>query len=413
MQEIKVKPWYKMTELGVIPDDWEVKDISDIADVVGWWTPSTTNSSFWNWNIDWFTPTEIWEKKYSFSSVRKITDEWLQSSSAKILPKGTILLTSRAWIWDISILWKEACTNQWFQSLVPKLNTSSEFLYYLTWTLKSELLKNASWSTFLEISPLHVKRIKVIYPSYKEQNNIAKSLSDIDNLIFSIDKLIKKKKQIKEWSIKELLTWKRILNWFTWKWETVKLRALVDAYKWSWLSKEKLTENWTNECILYWELFTTYDRVISKVLNKTDYNEWTLSKKDDILLPWSTTTTWIDLATSSAIFKDNILLWWDINILRRKSKKYHSLFLSYYLTNIDRDKIAELAQWTTIIHLYWKDLLWLDIRIPLDYDYQSSVVKVLSDMDSEIENIEIKRSKYKQIKEWMMQELLTWKTRLV
>ena len=73
---------FKHTEVGLIPSDWDVKTLGEVADVVGGGTPSTFNASYWNGNINWFTPTEIGDKKHLFESKRKITIEGLKNSSA-------------------------------------------------------------------------------------------------------------------------------------------------------------------------------------------------------------------------------------------------------------------------------------------------------------------------------------------
>lgn len=154
---MELKPGYKQTEVGVIPKDWDVKRLFQLADVIGGGTPSTSVSDYWNGKIDWYTPTEIGSLKYSTTSVRKITQSGLNNSSAKLLPSGTVLMTSRASIGDLMILKNPATTNQGFQSLVPNSNCSNEYLYYQMSIRKNELLRNSSGSTFLEISPNKVK----------------------------------------------------------------------------------------------------------------------------------------------------------------------------------------------------------------------------------------------------------------
>ncbi len=187
---------------------WVVKALGDVADVIGGGTPSSFNSSFWNGDINWYTPTEIGENKYVYESKRKITAEGYSNSSANFLPIGTILLTSRAGIGDLGILMKEGCTNQGFQSLIAKESTGYEFLYYLMGTLKNQLLQNASGSTFLEISPGKLKQIEVVVPQKEEQENIATILSDMDKEITALETKLKKAQQIKQGMMQELLTGK-------------------------------------------------------------------------------------------------------------------------------------------------------------------------------------------------------------
>ena len=95
---------YKQTELGIIPEDWEVKTIASLGNIVGGGTPSTIIPAYWDGGIQWFTPAEIGASKYISKSERSISKLGLQSSAARILPKDAILLTTRASIGLSAIL---------------------------------------------------------------------------------------------------------------------------------------------------------------------------------------------------------------------------------------------------------------------------------------------------------------------
>jgi type I restriction enzyme S subunit len=190
---------------------WNNKTIGDCVEVIGGGTPSSFNSSFWNGEINWFTPTEIGTTKYVRNSVRKISKDGYKNSSAKMLPKGTILLTSRAGIGDLGVLLEEACTNQGFQSLIVKEGIDNEFLYYLMGTLKKQLFQNASGSTFLEISPGKLKSIEITIPEKSEQEEIAKILSEMDNEIVILATQLSKYNMIEKGMKHELLTGKKRL----------------------------------------------------------------------------------------------------------------------------------------------------------------------------------------------------------
>ncbi|WP_241896291.1 restriction endonuclease subunit S, partial [Helicobacter pylori] len=166
--------------------NWQRVRLGDIAEIIGGGTPSTQITSFWNGSINWFTPTEIGITKYVYKSQRTITPLGLKKSSAKLLPIGTILLTSRASIGDCAILKVVATTNQGFQSLIPLEKINNEFLYYLILTLKNKLLELASGSTFLEVSPNKIKNLLIPLPPLNEQIAIANILSALDNEIISL-----------------------------------------------------------------------------------------------------------------------------------------------------------------------------------------------------------------------------------
>jgi type I restriction enzyme S subunit len=195
-----------MQELLKPKEGWVTKKLGEVAEVVGGGTPSTNVSSYWNGEIEWFTPTEVGHTKYLTQSKRKITKAGQSASSAKILPKGSILLTTRAGIGDLGILQVEACTNQGFQSLIAKQGYENEFLYYLVSTKKSDLLQNASGSTFLEISPQKLKSIELSVPDFMEQIRISKILAEIDKLIVLAETKLQKLKLQKQGMMQALLT---------------------------------------------------------------------------------------------------------------------------------------------------------------------------------------------------------------
>ena len=128
----------------------------------------------------------------------------MNKSSAKLLPIGTILLSSRATVGECSINKKECTTNQGFQSLIPKENISNEFVYYLIQTKRKDLIRKSCGSTFLEISANEVRKIVVSIPSIKEQDKIAKLLSLLDDRIATQNKIIEDLKKLKSAIIEKL-----------------------------------------------------------------------------------------------------------------------------------------------------------------------------------------------------------------
>ena len=176
--------------------EWMPKTINDLATVLGGGTPDTTIKSYWDGNIQWFTPSEIGKSKYVSLSSRTITEEGLNNSSAKLLPSYTILLSSRATVGECSITLQECATNQGFQSLIAK-NCDIDFLYYLIQTKKKDLIRKACGSTFLEISANEVRKIHINVPSNAEQKKIGALLSLVDKRIEVQNKIIEDLKKLK------------------------------------------------------------------------------------------------------------------------------------------------------------------------------------------------------------------------
>ena len=200
--------------------EWEKTKFGDIAIVVGGGTPDTKTSQYWNGRIQWFTPSEIGRNKYVYNSVRTISEEGLNKSNAKLLPIGTILLSSRATVGECSINKKECTTNQGFQSLIPKENISNEFIYYLIQTKRKDLIRKSCGSTFLEISANEVRKIVVSIPTIKEQDKIAKLLSLLDERIATQNKIIEDLKKLKVAISKKLLC--------NDKWTTYKIQDIAE-----------------------------------------------------------------------------------------------------------------------------------------------------------------------------------------
>ncbi|VTY02529.1 Putative type-1 restriction enzyme specificity protein MG438 [Prevotella melaninogenica] len=170
--------------------EWEECKLGAVAMVVGGGTPDTNNHKYWNGDIQWFTPSEIGRDKYVTNSLRTISEEGLNKSSAKLLPIGTILLSSRATVGECSINKVECATNQGFQSLIPKEYFSKEFVFYLMQTKRKELIRKSCGSTFLEISANEVRKIKIAVPTSKEQEKISKLLALLDERISTQNKII-------------------------------------------------------------------------------------------------------------------------------------------------------------------------------------------------------------------------------
>ena len=147
-----VRSVYKHTEARTTPVGWARATLGDIMEIKNGATPSTRNSSYWDGPIPWCTPTDITDTvgKYLWETRRNITVEGLTSCAATLLPEGAILLCSRATIGQTRIAALPVCTNQGFKSLVCKEGICNEYLYYLIVTLKSQFIKRATGSTFLE-----------------------------------------------------------------------------------------------------------------------------------------------------------------------------------------------------------------------------------------------------------------------
>ena len=175
-----------------------------MADIIGGGTPSTSVSEYWDGDIDWYAPAEIADKIFVNSSQRKITAAGFDHSSAKMLPEGTVLFTSRAGIGKTAILQRKGCTNQGFQSIVPHKDAlDSYFIFSRTEELKEYGETIGAGSTFVEVSGKQMAEMELMMPpTMDEQRQIGIYFHQLDNLITlhqrKYDKLVNVKKAMLE-----------------------------------------------------------------------------------------------------------------------------------------------------------------------------------------------------------------------
>jgi type I restriction enzyme S subunit len=189
-------------------DGWTETTLGDIAEVVGGGTPSTAVSEYWDGNIIWLTPTEITSQdgKVVNDSIRKISALGLKGSGAQMLPKGTVILTSRASVGYVALAGAELCTNQGFQSLIPKKTVLSKFLMFWIQQNRTEFESRSAGSTFKEISKSNVKSIKISVPPIAEQQRIVEIISAMDEVANEVERTLEKSKNLRSGLLFDLLS---------------------------------------------------------------------------------------------------------------------------------------------------------------------------------------------------------------
>jgi type I restriction enzyme S subunit len=194
---------------GDTPQGWHKKPLSEIAAISGGSTPSTGESKYWNGDIPFVTPTDITSlngSNFLEKTARTLTSMGLNSTSSRILPPGTVLMTSRATIGDVAINRMKVVTNQGFANFIPIGGIDSLWLLYLLKSKKSEFKRLASGSTFLEVSRSSVRGMRVDVPPLVEQRGIAEVLGTVDEAIRRTDAVIEKAEELKRGLMQRLLT---------------------------------------------------------------------------------------------------------------------------------------------------------------------------------------------------------------
>ena len=202
-----------------LPEGWRTVRLDAIADVIGGSTPSRSRDEFWGGSIPWVVPSEITSLSGRCLTYTNecITEAGLQAAGLKILPAGSVLLTSRATIGAAAINTRPVATNQGFQNLVAKDGTNSVWLYYCISSMRRELDRRAAGSTFAEISRDNVRSLPILYPPLPEQRAIADVLDSIDVAIERTEAVIAATETLRDALLHELLT-RGVPGWHTeWK----------------------------------------------------------------------------------------------------------------------------------------------------------------------------------------------------
>ncbi len=372
------------------PSNWQRVRLGDIAEIIGGGTPSTQVTSFWNGSINWFTPTEIGITKYVYKSQRTITPLGLKKSSAKLLPIGTILLTSRASIGDCAILKVVATTNQGFQSLIPLEKINNEFLYYLILTLKNKLLELASGSTFLEVSPNKIKNLLIPLPPLNEQIAIANILSDVDRYLYNLDALILKKESVKKALSFELLSQRKRLKGFNQNWQRVRLGDICEI--------------------------TTGSLDANEMVHYGKYRFYTCAKKYYFIDKYAFDTEAILISGNGAYvgyvhyYKGKFNAYQRTYVLDNFSE--HIIFVKYFLTMFLQSYIQTNRNEGNTPYIVMATLKDFEILLP-PLDEQIAIANILSGLDHEIISLKNKKRQFGNIKKALNHDLMSAKIRVL
>ncbi|MFM6036762.1 MAG: restriction endonuclease subunit S [Sphaerospermopsis kisseleviana] len=394
---------FKVSEVGVIPVDWDVKRLGDVADVIMGQSPLGSSYNQKGEGIPLINgPTE-------FTNRYPIKIQWTNSPT-KICQLGDILLCIRgSSTGRMNISNDEYCIGRGVAAIIAKSNCTNSFLEFQVYNAVKLILKLSVGSTFPNIDSKSLKNLQIPLPPLAEQKAIAQSLSDVDNLITAIEKLITKKRNIKQGTMQELLTGKKRLPGFTGEWEVKKLGDVADID-----SDNLRSDTNPNYCFKYISL----ENVEMGKLSDVSYCVFSSApsrarrkvQKNDILV-----------ATVRPNLKSHLFVKFEVNdlicstgfsVIRCNLDNFQPEFIYYhFFASIIDQQINTLLIGSNYPAINSSDIKSLKIPIP-PLAEQKAIAKILTEMDEEIEALEKKREKYKNIKQGMMQELLTGKTRL-
>ena len=425
---------YKQTEVGLIPMDWELSTIGNVTFWMSGGTPSRKNSEFWTGSIPWISGSTLKTLELSTSD-QFLTEQGVESGS-KMAPLNATLLLVRGSALHTEIraglVVSPVCFNQDVKALVPNQSVYPKYLTIYLLAMESELLKlvSSAGNSAGVLDTQLVQGFKFLKPPLPEQTAIANALSDVDALIFELEKLIAKKQAIKTATMQQLLTGKTRLPQFA-----LREDGTPKGYKASELGE--IPEDWEVRKIGQFTDCTAGGTPSTSISSYWDGNNpWMSSGElhlkrvfdvaeritDDGLANSSTKyipaeSVLIGLAgqgkTRGTVAIAKISLCTNQSIAAIfPSDSYCTEYLYY---NLDK-RYEELRGLSTGDGgrggLNLSIIRNLSLGFP-DIKEQKVIAKTLTDMDEEIQTLQQRLHKTRQIKQGMMQELLTGKTRLV
>ena len=390
-------------------DDWEQRKLGNVADLVGGGTPSTQNPEYWDGDIDWYAPAEIANQIYVKTSQRKITEQGYDNSSAKLLPPGTVLFTSRAGIGKTAILARKGCTNQGFQSIVPHKNElDTYFIFSRTEELKRYGELVGAGSTFVEVSGKQMAAMDLMLPStIQEQQMIGVFFEQLDNLITlhqrKCDKLEEYKKAMLQKIFSQELRFKREDGTEYPEWEEKKFGTTVlierggsprpikqyitngDGYNWVKIGDAPEHGNYITH---------TEEKIKKSGLNKTRQ-----VFKGDLILSNSMSFGKPYIMAIDGCIHDGWLL------IRNNQNIYNLKFLCYLLgTDYMLKQYKSLAGGSTVNNLNKELVSMTTVSVPC-LEEQQKIADFLSALDETISYAKQEFDKWKELKKGLLQQM--------
>ena len=316
-------------------DAWEQRKLGDIADIVGGGTPSTGNQSYWDGDIDWYAPAEIADQIYANSSQKKITGLGYENSSAKMLPPGTVLFTSRAGIGKTAILTRKGCTNQGFQSIVPhRGELDSYFIFSRTEELKRYGELVGAGSTFVEVSGKQMAVMELMMPpTMREQQTIGGFFQQLDHLITLHQRKFEKLTNVKKSMLEKMFpqngsSYPEIrFKGFTDPWEQRKLGEIGSVSMCRRIFKEQTSETGDIPFYKIGTFGADPDTFISRELFEEYKSKYPYPQKGDILISASGSIgRAVEFAGNNEYFQDSNIVW--LNHDERLSNPFLKCFYS-------------------------------------------------------------------------------------
>jgi type I restriction enzyme S subunit len=411
----QLKKGYKQTEVGVIPVEWEVKPLSALATIATGNTPPTSDPSNYGDEFPFVGPMDMGNTKFISRTEKMLSGKGFAMS--RRFPKGSILFVCiGSTIGKCGLAPVELTSNQQINAIFPSPTFSVDFLFYSVSAAAPRIKGQAGEQAVPIVNKTQFAGNIVALPPLAEQRAIAEALSDVDGLLGALDRLITKKRDLKQAAMQQLLTGQTRLPGFHGEWEVKRLGDL---------GKFKNGINKAKEDFGHGYPFANLMDVfgVAKVANSNSFGlvnstpaerELYELRKGDVLFVRSSVkpagvglTSLIQNDLPNTVFSGFLLRFRDEEALTAEYKEHCFGERGF------RERLIASSTVSANTNINQVSLRALTIKFPFDKAEQTAIAEVLSDMDAEIAALERRREKTRALKQGMMQELLTGRIRLV
>lgn len=411
---VEMKSGYKMTEVGVIPEDWEVKELSSISAIKsGKRLPKGSLVTSSKTSYPYIRVIDMNMGYLNLSNIMYVPENVQPMISKYIISKNDIYISVAGTLGLVGKIPEELDG----ANLTENANRITEIQCnrdYLMYYMMSPLIQNVieAERTIGAQPKLALQRIRDFYivlpGDNREQTAIATALSDVDSLISALTKKIEKKKAIKQGLMQQLLTGKKRLPGFGGVWDVVQLKRIISEFIVPMRDKPTALTG-----PIPWCRIEDFDgKYLKKSLSNQGVDLNTVSKMNLKIFPVNTLLVSCSANLGRCAIVKQKLVTNQTFIGLVPSDRIDVEFLYYKMSREDKN-LNNMATGTTISYLSREQFDNYEILIPSSKAEQTAIANILSDCDSEIAALEEKRDKYKEIKQGMMQQLLTGKIRLI
>jgi type I restriction enzyme S subunit len=381
-----VKLGYKQTEIGVIPEEWMIKRLGEMAPIATGSTPPPSDASNYGDEYLFVSPVDIGESKFLFRTQKMLSDKGFALS--RRFPKNSILFVCiGSTIGKCGIASVDLTSNQQINAIFPSSKFVVDYLFYAVSAAAPRIKMQAGEQAVPIVNKKQFSDTSIAFPLPTEQRAIAEALSDVDALLGALDRLIAKKRDIKQAAMQQLLTGQTRLPGFSGEWEVKRLGDLLTICHGK---NQREVENVGGA----YPILATGGQIGTASRPLYDKPSVLIGRKGTINQPrYMATPFWtVDTLFYSAM-----------------KAKNDAKFFYYRFCQIDWMQFNEASG---VPSLNARTIEGIEVAAP-DPSEQTAIAAVLSDMDAELEALKQRRAKTAALKQGMMQELLTGRTRLI